>query len=160
MSAQSSRAGLIPSSDHWWRAWIRLVEEYSARDLTRDQDKLPAMAGLARKIAAWSGDTYLAGLWRSSLLKSLSWQVFVDEPDHLCNDPEHDAQLPSPTKSKVVAPSSYRAPSWSWAAFDARVKYQYAFEGPVAQVLGCEVIPARSDPFGRLQSGWIKLLVR
>lgn len=143
----------------WWYAWTRLIKGYTRRELTRDQDKLPALAGLAKTISANSGDIYLAGLWRGSILQTLGWQVSVYEPNHMCDDPEHSTFLPLPTKPKVQSPASYRAPSWSWAAIDAEIDFKYSLEKFMAKVIDCQVIPANSDPFGRVQSGWIKIFV-
>jgi hypothetical protein len=48
--------------------WARLVEDFTSRTLSRDMDKIPAIAGLATKFMTHShakapGATYLAGLW-------------------------------------------------------------------------------------------------
>lgn len=100
----------------WEATWQRLIEGYSARLLTMEDDKLPAIAGLAKSIAERTGDSYFAGLWKSFLPNQLLWKVDVSEPIHMCNDQKHDKLLPPPWKAKVVIPSTYRAPSWSWAA--------------------------------------------
>jgi hypothetical protein len=47
--------------------WRRVVEEYSTRKLTKFSDRLPALAGLAKKAASVWGVTYLAGIWREHL---------------------------------------------------------------------------------------------
>jgi len=41
-----------------YNRWYELVEGYSARDLTFETDRLPAIAGIARKIQDISGDVY------------------------------------------------------------------------------------------------------
>jgi hypothetical protein len=54
--------------------WQCIIIEYLLRSLTMDSDKLPAIAGLARKF--WSfcqDDVYLAGLWKKSLMDDLLW---------------------------------------------------------------------------------------
>jgi hypothetical protein len=146
--------------DSWNRAWVRLVEEYTSRKLTNDSDKLPALAGLARKLSAHSGETYLAGLWRGSVLDTLNWRVVVQEPDHMCDDPEHDAQLPPPRKADVKSLTCYGAPSWSWASINAQIEYPYGVLHSKAKLVDYHLVPVDSDPFGRLQSGWIKIWVR
>lgn len=83
-------------------SWYRLVEYYAVRVLTRSEDKLPAMSGLAHEMAKLSGDEYLAGLWKEDLSTSLVWYT---------TDPH----------SRPA--ESYRAPSWSWAQIDGRVTY-------------------------------------
>jgi hypothetical protein len=79
--------------------WSYIVRDYASRQLTFAKDKLPALSGLARHIShTRPGDTYLAGLWKSELPSNLLWGVL-----------------------KGVRPSVYRAPSWSWAAFDGEI---------------------------------------
>jgi hypothetical protein len=45
----------------WDRGWLALVEDYSRRKLTREEDKLPALSGLAKLLAQRTGDGYLLG---------------------------------------------------------------------------------------------------
>src|SRR2546429_1663393 len=54
---------LIPGSDimqgiRWKWDWLGLVQNYSQRKLTYQQDKLTALAGLARIVAEKTGDRY------------------------------------------------------------------------------------------------------
>jgi hypothetical protein len=142
------------------RGWVRLVEEYTSSNLTHDSDKLPALAGLVRKIPANSGDTYLAGLWRGSILDTLNLRVAAWEPDHMCDDPKHDTQVPPPRKSKVQFPTCYCAPSWSWASVNTQIQFPYEVLDSKAKLIDYQVLPADNYPFGRLQSGWIKVWVR
>jgi hypothetical protein len=144
----------------WPGAWFRVVEEYTRRDLTRNEDKLPGLSGLAHTIHESTGDEYLAGLWRQNLLQCLYWNVETHEPIHHCHDPEHIAELPPPSKSEVKAPPKYRAPSWSWAAIDARIKYwPVSKDSLVAEIIEAYVEPLGKDTFGRVISGWIKIKV-
>ena len=143
------------------RRWARLVEEYSRRKLTKESDKLPALSGLANLIATNSGDTYLAGLWKSSLMTELGWSIKAVEPHHMCDDLEHDASMPAAHKSTIKYPSQYRAPSWSWASVDAEIDYSGStFKGAcLASLVNVCVKPLGKDPFGRLISGQLKLKV-
>lgn len=146
----------------WISTWHALVAEYTHRQLTREDDKLPALAGLAKIIHAETRSAYLAAHWRSSILETLCWKVDVYEPDHMCSDPEHDKLLPPPTKSTVRYPTSYRAPSWSWASIDGSIRFP-SYGGQrrcMEQVVDWgEVISNGSDPFGRIKPGWIRILV-
>lgn len=60
--------------------WKGTVERYSQCDLTRGQDKLPAISGIARKLSSIfkqqdeKSDFYLAGLWQNDLLSQLTWR--------------------------------------------------------------------------------------
>jgi hypothetical protein len=81
--------------------WNDLVEQYSNCDLTLPCDKLHAMAGIAKLFEAFTGDEYLAGLWKSRFVDMLDWRVFSPEPRRSLE---------------------YRAPSWSWASIDGPVR--------------------------------------
>lgn len=122
-----------------------------------ENDKLPALAGLARSMAERTGDFYQAGLWKS-MLPELFWKVAMSEPTHMCKDPGHDKLLLPPWKSEVVVPPAYRAPSWSWAWVDASVEFGWLrSEGPLTEILERRVELAGSDTFGRVKSGYIKI---
>lgn len=84
------------------KSWGDIVENYSQRHLTVEDDKLPALAAVAERYAEIAPVTeYLAGMWRQDLLLQCLWRVW---------DPK-----------KTRRPKSYRAPSWSWAALDGEV---------------------------------------
>jgi hypothetical protein len=147
-----------PGKGRNWR-WKRLVEQYSTRKLTMDSDKLPALSGLANMIARETGDTYLAGLWKSNLLEELNWCVKAYEPTHQCDDSEHDHAMPPATKSAVKYPDKYRAPSWSWASIDAEIECHSLDAGPLATCVDVRVQPLGKDGFGRVASGKLTLKV-
>jgi hypothetical protein len=46
-------------------AWMRLVERYTKRSLTKQTDILPAIFGVAHSIAKNTSDELFAGLWES-----------------------------------------------------------------------------------------------
>ena len=77
-----------------WTNWTNVVQEYSSRALTEPSDKLPALSGIASKYQKNTKDIYCAGLWKASLLKGLKWNIGSD----------------------AGRPSTYRAPTWSWAS--------------------------------------------
>jgi hypothetical protein len=140
--------------------WQRLVMEYSTRKLTRDTDKLPALSGLARLVANKTNDAYVAGLWKSNLLHELYWNVMAYEPTHMCDDPEHDAAMPRPSRSAVVYPTEYRAPSWSWASIDAQISYLSPLSDQlITTCVGLGLKPLGKDMFGRVAPGALKLKV-
>ena len=52
--------------------WIEIVEEYTRRELTHEKDKLIAISSIAAQLElAWE-DTYIAGMWRTSLIHHLA----------------------------------------------------------------------------------------
>lgn len=87
-----------PSSTDWYK----IVADYSSRVITYEEDKLPALAGLAIEYGKASGKTYLAGLWKESLLDDLLWRQGKFEYSN----------------EEPLTPAKYRAPSWSWASVD------------------------------------------
>ncbi|KAI2468150.1 heterokaryon incompatibility protein-domain-containing protein [Annulohypoxylon bovei var. microspora] len=90
--------------------WSRMVEEYSARKLTYETDKLLAISGLARavhELADGNLGPYVAGLWQSDFTRWLGWMI--------------------PEEVFVRLPNKYIAPSWSWACLDAPVSFGYRF---------------------------------
>lgn len=82
------------------RSWTALVEIYSNCKLTRSSDKMVAIAGLAAEQRIATGDSYLAGLWKSDLLHQLCWTTDFDER---CQQ----------NRLRIVP---FIAPTWSWAS--------------------------------------------
>ncbi|KAK0750884.1 heterokaryon incompatibility protein-domain-containing protein [Schizothecium vesticola] len=66
-----------PSANHQRQIrdlWRHIVVQYTAFDLTKPSDILPALSGLAERM--WSSrqdEDYLAGLWSGSLIEDLLW---------------------------------------------------------------------------------------
>jgi hypothetical protein len=120
--------------DEW--DWTDVVNAYSRRALSKSEDKLLAISGIAEKWAEATGDEYLAGLWRRNLPLGLLW--VSDSPGE---------ERPS-----------YRAPSWSWASIDNQVSlfHQKNLIDEQFVVLDHEVqIVHQQAPFGAVTSGEI-----
>lgn len=81
--------------------WLRNVTRYSDTSLTRGEDKLPAIAGVAKRFCS-DGDKYFTGIFESMLPWSLLWKPI----------------------STITRAKPYRAPSWSWAGYDGVVTFQ------------------------------------
>jgi hypothetical protein len=123
--------------------WERVVELYTRCDLTKPDDKLPALSGIATTYAAATGMTYIAGLWKERLPCQLLWTV---------------ARSPESTHL-----SFYRAPSFSWASIDGVVSFYdkretFAIETQWAiQDLSVTVETEGSNPYGKVTSGTLTL---
>lgn len=89
---------VYPLSEHW----DQIVQLYTGANLTRADDKLVAISGLARETLKEVKDSYYAGLWGSDFATNLLWY------------------LPFQQRRPPIA---YRAPSWSWASVDGRVEF-------------------------------------
>ncbi|KAL9626790.1 MAG: hypothetical protein Q9164_007790 [Protoblastenia rupestris] len=118
--------------------WNNILEAYSSLDLTLAKDKLPALSGIAKHMLSFRlGDEYLAGLWKKTIIRDLRWMV---------------------TGSHSRRPSTWRSPSWSWAAIDGLVQNNRI--GNVRDYAHCidvSVIAAGPDPTGEVLSGYIVL---
>lgn len=89
--------------------WNDIVEEYSSKSFTFVSDKLPAIAGLAR-LASTPRDEYYFGAFKNSIISSLLWR--------------HLGRIENGKYEYVKQDNMRRrAPSWSWASVDGKVKF-------------------------------------
>jgi hypothetical protein len=122
--------------------WDTLAENYGNRELSFITDKLPAISGIAAFFNEQLGDTYLAGLWKSTLPGSLLW-----------TSNKHKEEWPPKPP--------YRAPSWSWASLGS---FQTAYEGHTscemlaAVILASITVPGQKlNNYGQATDGWLEL---
>ncbi|KAI7788115.1 hypothetical protein LA080_013422 [Diaporthe eres] len=123
--------------------WCSAVGDYSRRRLTRADDKLPAISGIASKFGAKMGFQYVAGLWAEDIVQGLAWSLAYPV-----------TQPPAPL------PNDYRAPSFSWASINDGVFYT---TGPPDQeghwIPYCSLVDAGTkvpgqNPFGKVIDAW------
>jgi hypothetical protein len=101
----SDMSGLRQDSDS--EQFLREACGYSSRILTYpDSDKFAAFSGIAEEYSRLIKEDYIAGFFRSLLPLYLTWKVRRPIP---------------PRINRTMTGSSYRAPSWSWAATDHEV---------------------------------------
>lgn len=130
-------------------AWERVLEEYTRRDITLEEDKLVALAGIASRFAEAQGnkDVYLAGLWKSRICEQLLWYSF---------------------DSEIARSSVYVAPSWSWASLKTPKGVKWGWGGSrrdkyaqghlYVEMIECETTVKTTElPFGQVTSGRIRL---
>jgi hypothetical protein len=125
--------------------WQHMVEDYTARKLTKDTDRLIAIAGIADGLQSHSSKQYVAGLWKDQLPITLLWFVrtYFDPPNE---DEVLRSQLPD-------RPSEMIAPSWSWASCSAPVFHNpHIFSKPM-----CEVRSAITSGTPHRQSGTLTI---
>lgn len=96
---RSPRKGISLSFGTHVLEWYDIVENYSNRFLTRSEDILPAISGLASRMHDLHGGTYLAGLWKEDIQGGLCWYI--------------QSQRKS---DRHTRPLYQTAPSWSWAS--------------------------------------------
>lgn len=100
-----------PDEDDVVCFWNAFVHRYSATDLTRKRDRLPATFGMARELLRlMPGNTFLAGLWESHLTEGLLWRV-----------DQYSDKGASEKAGVATILSDFQVPSWSWASLDRAV---------------------------------------
>jgi len=133
--------------------WNAVVEMYPQRSLTKTEDKLVALSGIASEMQSTLPDgRYLAGLWQTDILSQLLWHTW-------------DIMPSGPAISPATPTKSYRAPSWSWASFDGRVRtymllgieYSRTACPKFANVLEAHTTNTYTDTTGRVTDGYIRL---
>lgn len=82
------------------KAWCSIVKAYSRAELTKDSDKLMAIAGVAEAMQERLCDRHMAGLWEANLLTELLW---------------------SASEAHKPRPNPCIAPTWSWPSTNSTV---------------------------------------
>lgn len=129
--------------------WYSVIEDYTGRGLTKEEDKLPALSGLASLAAKYTKVPYYAGLWKAKLVDDLLWRTA-----------RYDQK-----ENRQARPIKQRAPSWSWASVEGSISY--ALLGTRKLELGhihdavedaaVEVEPLGQDMYGQVRSGTVTL---
>lgn len=81
--------------------WGSILAEYTSRGITNISDKLPALAGVAKRYAETHCKHYLAGIWAEDLPLALLWRLAYDRTTN-----KHNIE----------------SPSWSWASVDGQIQ--------------------------------------
>ena len=90
--------------DHWYF----IVNEYVKRSLTMEQDRFPALSGIASQIQRRTGYQYKAGIWEEDFHVGLLWS------SNGTGQKRENIKCPSWTWAGVVFPG----PGWSNAPYD------------------------------------------
>lgn len=124
-------------------AWQYVVEVYMGSQLTKGEDKLIALSGMAKKMSVVLNDTYVAGFWAKNLVNGMIWYV---QPG-----------IKGPLRS--MRSTSYSAPSWSWAAIDGPVEFtsEDGLYDDFVTILDFSVTNTGEDPTGQVVSGHVTL---
>jgi hypothetical protein len=95
-------------------AWLEIIKNYSARELTKQHDRLIALEGIVGPLKALLGEDPIAGMWQQQLWRQLTW--WTDAPASL-----------------QAIDTTSPAPSWSWLAIPRRVYYHNSLLGEYPQ---------------------------
>ncbi|KAK3386525.1 heterokaryon incompatibility protein-domain-containing protein [Podospora didyma] len=166
-ATQPDRQQVLPPAE-FTSLWKRLVTRYCALKLTRGEDKLPALSGLAAAFQARTEpeNTYISGLWEKGLATYLAWSITTSEPadvhrvfqghvdekgrDYGSRETDftfvHESQL-------SARPKAYRAPSFSWASIDGLIEFHDVGTSSTLRVDEVGIEPR--NPYGRPDQGWV-----
>jgi Heterokaryon incompatibility protein (HET) len=124
--------------------WYRKISDYAARQITYNSDRFPAIAGLAKEVAAHTAYQYKAGLWLEDVHAGLLWNA------------------------PCLGVDASHAPTWSWAVIDNRRHKlrKHGWNGVVsscfvtndeyrANIVEIYVKNVNDDPFGQVESAYI-----
>jgi hypothetical protein len=138
-----------PWSVNNFKTWYKVVKEVTNRNITKLDDILPCLSGLARRFQDAGAGIYLAGLWLDDLLLGLLW-----EGSKYCS-----------------CATPYRAPSWSWAS----VRVDNSYRNPLfltggfldedtkltntyARIVEASCTQKGKDPLSAVSDGCVKIV--
>lgn len=137
-------------------SWGYLVSRYSQRLLSVEGDKLLGIAALAEAYGESKGVSgYVAGMWREDFLEQCLWTTEVYGTEEGTGVARH--------------PTTYRAPSWSWASLDGHIssfgesanKPLMVMPEKMPSNVTCQVVDVRTNlvavgnPFGMVSDGFL-----
>jgi Heterokaryon incompatibility protein (HET) len=106
-----------------YEGWQTTMEDYSARSLTRPDDKYAALAGVTQMFQRVVKDEPLAGLWKNDVCGGLLWQV----------PPGMHGKLDS------EAVRALNIPSWSWVKVHGLVQMKVSGIKPCVEISSASV---------------------
>lgn len=121
-------------TEMFFRQWRETLEQYTTLSITRPSDRLPALAGLASLAERTLGCQYLYGIWNFHLPYGLFWQ---------------------PADPPMVSATEWRAPSWSWAAWEGGVLFLKFFPEQDSRIQLLKVVDGNALGDGLLVRGRI-----
>lgn len=103
--------------------WRDFIAHYAGAELTYERDRFPAAVGIARTLSELVNDNFVAGFWEGDIIRSLIMErgVFKD------------------------IPTTWRAPSWSWASLRAGYFSRDDMDSSKAQTLSGVKVSVLSD---------------
>lgn len=104
--------------------WYQAVFEYSYRQLTNPHDIFAAISSIAQLAKRSIRSRYLAGLWEVDIVRGLLWYTYFTISGREIIWPKDAPSVdPRPKRpTKVDGKPAIRAPSWSWASVQGRVR--------------------------------------
>ncbi|KAL5316583.1 hypothetical protein ACEPPN_015632 [Leptodophora sp. 'Broadleaf-Isolate-01'] len=125
--------------------WLRIQAAFLSRQFKFSQDRFFALTGVAHELQRVSGDVYIAGLWKSTIMRQLSWKRTDNIVPH------------------VLAQQSLSSPSWSWLAHFRPLVTLAIDENPLdkyyPQLLSWSLnLADESAPLGYVLGGYLRFI--
>ncbi|KAJ8122919.1 hypothetical protein ONZ43_g1004 [Nemania bipapillata] len=103
------------------QGWWYMSSEYTGCGLTFQADKLVAISGVVQKLGSRLNITYMKGVWKEFLHRSVLWSARTEDLEYL---------------------PLVEAPSWSWASRKGPINYMQLYDyKPMPQFAICETAP-------------------
>ncbi|KAL3420394.1 heterokaryon incompatibility protein [Phlyctema vagabunda] len=139
-----------------YQTWRTILTIYVSRRLTKQTDKLPALAGMASIIREMTGDQYVAGFWRKDLLVSLVWTSI---PIWVKGNAARDYETLR-VQWEIREPF-LEGPSWSWSAVHVEDRLDFwgaqednrLWKSKDAEIKDVNLEYLSSNPLMRVESG-------
>ncbi|RFN43818.1 hypothetical protein FIE12Z_11947 [Fusarium flagelliforme] len=130
--------------------WDDIAAQYSARDITKNSDRLPALASIAKQIDCCGMlGRYLCGIWEETLPHSLLWWSEFKDLKHF---PRSDQQAITHFRPAVKC-----IPSWSWLSIEGRVSLWGRAATVHVEVTDIAFTLPGNDPYGESAEAAITL---
>ena len=126
------------------RIWKQIICEYSKRDLTLFDDRLPALAGIATELAKSWNDVYLAGFWKKTIIQHLGWY----------------RSTPALNFEGVHCTKRIGSPSWSWVTVPYPVSITELDRTDAKLIDSGIQLVSQKSPFGMVKGAFIALEAR
>ncbi|CZR66340.1 uncharacterized protein PAC_16241 [Phialocephala subalpina] len=130
--------------------WTQIIHDYSTRDLTVFDDRLPALAGIATELAKSWNDIYLAGFWKKTIIQHLGWYR---------NTP-YRTGFPRKNFKGVDCTKRTGSPSWSWVSAPYPVLINTVGDSDAKLVDSSVQLVSERSPFGQVKGASITLEAR
>ncbi|KAF5000555.1 hypothetical protein FGRMN_1722 [Fusarium graminum] len=148
--------------------WSWTLEKYVTCDLTYEQDRLIAIAGLAKAISANTGDTFFAGIWLETWMQDLLWtpksalKAFMVDWDPGIHTLHKKTSLATPSWSWLDHPGSVvsgavnagRGPRISIATPQTYESNEYR---PLAMLRQTNTVPEGASPYASFDKAILKI---
>lgn len=146
-------SSLLPdcSKEELYLQWQDIVQGFTWLQLSHEEDRLPAISGLAQQYQRHLKSAYLAGLWKDNIVADMLWH----------GRSNHDNGV---ERYYTKKPKKWRAPSWSWASIEGPIVFYRPYnvetlEGGTnsprcrVEIISAECTPSSLDPTGTVATG-------